>query len=84
MDINILRYHRSQALSSGTIRTELFSHEYAAAKGGWRSNLWLDQPIVGLDETRERRRENIQENYHSGVWPEPALDVHQDIVTVRE
>jgi hypothetical protein len=84
VDINILRYQRSQALSSGTIRTELFSHEYAAAKGGWRSNLWLDQPIVGLDETRERRRENIQENYQSGVWPEPALDVHQDIVTVRE
>ncbi len=27
----------------------------ADPKRGWRSNLWLDQPIEGLDETRAVR-----------------------------
>lgn len=84
VEINMLRYHRHRAISSGTIRTEMFSHEYAAAKGGWGSNLWLDQPIESLDETRTRRQRNIQENYDSGVWPKPAFDIPADTVTVRE
>lgn len=84
VDINVLRYHRNRAISSGTIRTEMFSHEYRAAKGGWGSNLWLDHPIEGLDETRTRRQQNIQENYASGVWPKPAFDIPADTVTVRE
>ena len=72
VDINMLRYQRNRSISSGTIRTEMFSHEYAAAKGGWRSNLWLDQPIEGLDETRAVPQRNIRENYESGVWPQPS------------
>lgn len=84
VDINMLRYQRNRSISSGTVRTEMFSHEYAAAKGGWRSNLWLDQPIEGLDETRAVRQRNIRGNYESGVWPEPACDLDQDVVSVRE
>ena len=70
INLNAQRELRDRSGRWGTFRSEMIGREFMR-HAGWPNNRFLDEPIKSLSETKQVRREVVEEMYERGTLTRP-------------